>query len=180
MIIETERLAIRPIEEGDYETWLQGFSNRLPSQHKYDEGKIDMSECTKEWFADLVQNYQQEAVRDTVYIFDIFHKENGSHIGTIDFSTLARADLQWARIGYTLHNQHWRQGYAKEAVTAALQLAFDELKFHRVEAHINLDNEASIQLAKSVGMEYECVRKGFLFENEEWTDHIIYYINAPK
>ena len=56
---ETDRLVIRPLEKGDYTTWLTEFENRLPSQHKYDEGKIDMSICTKEWFEDLVDNHQR-------------------------------------------------------------------------------------------------------------------------
>jgi [ribosomal protein S5]-alanine N-acetyltransferase len=179
MIIETERLVIRPPQESDYEAWLHAVNNRLPSQHKYDVGKTDRSRCTKEWFANLVENFQHEALRDTTYVFDLFHKEHGYHIGTVDLATLARAELHWARVGYTLHNQYWRNGYAKEALQAVLQLAFTELKFHRIEAHINLDNEASIELAKSVGMEFECIRKGFLFENDEWVDHLIYYMNAP-
>ncbi|GGE79801.1 RimJ/RimL family protein N-acetyltransferase [Priestia taiwanensis] len=139
-----------------------------------------MSECTKEWFSTLVANYKKLVVEDKAYLFDIFRKEDGAHLGSIDFSTLARDYFQWARIGYTIHNQHWRQGYAKEAVEAALELAFNELTFHRIEAHISFDNEASIHLAKSVGMEFECIRKGFLLENEDWIDTLIYYINAPE
>ena len=69
-------------------------------------------------------------------------------------------------------------GYGKEAVSAALTLAFTQLKFHRIEAHINIDNAPSIKLAESVGMEFECIRKGFIYENDEWTDHLVYYKNS--
>ena len=24
----------------------------------------------------------------------------------------------------------------------------------------------------------ECIREGFIYEYEEWTDHLVYYINA--
>ncbi|MER2181783.1 MAG: GNAT family N-acetyltransferase, partial [Desemzia incerta] len=41
------------------------------------------------------------------------------------------------------HNHFWRKGYGKEAVNAALNLAFEKLNYHRIEAHINLDNHAS-------------------------------------
>jgi RimJ/RimL family protein N-acetyltransferase len=47
----------------------------------------------------------------------------------------------------------------KEAVNAALNLAFEKINYHRIEAHINLNNIASIKLAESVGMVYECTRK---------------------
>lgn len=45
-----------------------------------------------------------------------------------------------------------------------------------MEAQINVDNVISRKLAESVGMELEGIRKGFIFENEEWVDHVIYSI----
>lgn len=175
---ETERLIIRPLKEEDFQNWLSEFENRLPAQHKYDKGKIDMSDCSEEWFTNLVRKHQQLALNDTAHVFGVFLKNYGTHLGMIDFSTLARNDFQWGRIGYTIHNQYWRNGYAKEAVKEAIKIAFRDLKFHRIEAHINVDNTSSIKLAESVGMKFECIRNGFIFENGEWTDHLIYYINS--
>lgn len=176
--IETDRLVIRLLEESDYSNWLTQYENRLPSQHKYDEGKIDMSICSKEWFLDLVNKHHQMAEEDKVYVFGVFRKLDNSHIGSIDFSTILREEYQWARFGYTIHNHFWRQGYGKEAVRAAISFAFEKLDYHRIEAHINLENIASKKLAESVGMVYECTRKGFIFEEEKWTDHLVYFINA--
>ncbi len=175
---ETKRLIIRPYENDDYSNWLHQHEERLPSQHKYDQGKTDMSECTEVWFYQLVERHHEMIKEDDCYIFGVFHKDSGDHIGTIDISTLLRYDFQWGRIGYTLHNHFWRKGFGKEAVQAALDIAFKKLDFHRIEAHINLDNDASVHLAKSVGMEFECVRKGFIYEFEEWTDNLVYFINA--
>ncbi|MGX1195038.1 GNAT family N-acetyltransferase [Metabacillus sp. SLBN-84] len=175
---ETERLIIRPLQKDDYENWLNEFEARHPSLNRHDSGKIDMSECTREWFHQLVDKYQRLALSDTAHVFDIFRKSDGRNIGTVDFSTLARDDFQWGRIGYTMHNQHWKKGYGSEAVKEALSMAFHQLKFHRIEAHINLDNTASIKLAQSAGMAYECTRKGFIYENGEWTDHLIYVKTA--
>ncbi|WP_110114461.1 GNAT family N-acetyltransferase [Bacillus sp. CGMCC 1.16541] len=178
--IESERLIIRPYYVSDYPHWLAQYEQRLPSQHKYDEGKLDMSACTKEWFQEFVKKNQASANEDRLYIFGVFHQEAYTHIGAIDFSTLLRDDFQWARIGYQIHNHFWGQGYGKEAVKLALQLGFEQLNYHRIEAHINLDNDASIHLAKSVGMEYECTRKKFIYEDGAWTDNLIYVRNAEK
>jgi len=175
--VETERLIIRPLRNEDYECWLNGFENRFPSQNRHDLGKIDMSQCTLEWFHSLVEKHQELALSDSTYIFGVFNKADGTHLGMIDFSTLARDHFQWARIGYTVHNQYWRNGYGKESVNAALNLAFQQLEYHRIEAHINLDNTPSIKLIESVGMEFECMRKGFIYEDNEWTDHLVYYKN---
>ncbi|WP_010199990.1 GNAT family N-acetyltransferase [Bacillus sp. m3-13] len=175
---ETARLLIRPLNKNDYQNWLNEYENRLPSQHPYDEGKMDMSVCTLEWFHNLVDKHQELALEDKAHIFGVFRKNDGTHIGMIDFSILARDDFHWGRIGYTIHNQYWRLGYGREAVSAALAIAFQQLNFHRIEAHINLDNTPSMKLAESVGMEFECVRKDFIYENDEWTDHLVYYKNA--
>lgn len=175
---ETTRLVIRPLRNSDYLAWLAGFNGRLPSQHKYDDGYMNMDVCTEEWFANLVTKYHQLASEDSAYIFEVFLKEDGRHMGTIDFSTLAREGFQWGRIGYTIHNQFWGRGYGKEAVKEALEIAVSKLGYHRIEAHINVDNIASERLAQSVGMEFECVRKGFIFEFGKWTDNLVYYLNG--
>lgn len=176
--IQTERLVIKPLEGEDYFTWLAGYENRLPAQHKYDEGTVEMSRYTEEWFQLEIDNHQRLAVEDKLFFFGIFRKEDNAHVGAIDFSTLLRDDFQWARLGYMIHNQYWRRGYGKEAVAAAITFAFDKLNYHRIEAHINLDNTPSIKCAEGVGMKFECIRKGFIYENDAWTDHLIYYINA--
>lgn len=176
-VSETERLVIRPLNKDDYENWLNEHENRYPSQNRHDEGKVDMSEYTMEWFHKLIGNHQELALSDVAYVFGVFRKEDGIHLGMVDFLTLARGEFQWGSIGYTIHNQYWRKGYGKEAVKEALDIAFQHLKFHRIEAHINLDNAPSTKLAESVGMEFECIRKGFIYENDEWTDHLVYYKN---
>ncbi|WP_335869885.1 GNAT family N-acetyltransferase [Bacillus sp. 2205SS5-2] len=177
---ETERLVLRPLEISDYENWYHEFESRFSSQNRHDKGKMDMSECTKEWFIQLVEKHQELAINDTAHIFGVFRKEDNKHLGMVDFSTLSRNDFQWARLGYSIHNQFWKRGYGKEAVEEALNIAFNFLNFHRIEAHINLDNIPSIKLAESVGMEFECIRKGFIFEFGEWTDNLVYYQNSRK
>ena len=176
---ETARLLIRPLQNQDYERWLEGFRSRFPSQYKYDGDKMDLSEWTQKKFNDdVVAKLQGFAERDEAYVFGVFRKSDQKHIGKVEFSVIMRDEFQWGLLGYTIHNQHWRKGYAKEAVKEALNIAFQNLYFHRVEAHINVDNKPSIKLAESVGMEFECTRKGFIFEFEEWTDNLVYYMNS--
>ncbi len=178
VVSESERLIVRPLQQNDYKNWLHEFNSRFPSRHRHDPGRIDMSECTEEWFLDLVDQHQKKAVSDIAHVFGVFHKSDGTHLGMVDFSTLARMHFQWARIGYTIHNQHWGNGYGKEAVQEALKIAYDDLDFHRIEAHIAVDNDVSFHLAESVGMKYECTRKGFILEDDGWTDHLVYYMNS--
>ncbi len=173
----TNRLEIRPLKNSDYERWLKGFTDRKPSKHKYDDGLIDMSECTKPWFNGLVKKHQEFIENDQMYIFAIFDKHNQQHLGMIDIATIRRENFQWGECGYFVHNQFWRNGYAYEAIKKILYTASSVLKFHRLEAHVNIDNIPSIKLLEKSGFEYECTRKNFIYEFEGWTDNHIYFIN---
>jgi RimJ/RimL family protein N-acetyltransferase len=95
-------------------------------------------------------------------------------LGNVDLSTIYREEKQWANLGYSIHNQYWKQGFGNEAVRAVLIAGFENLGYHRIEAAINLDNHPSIALAQSVGLQKECVRRGFYYEDEQWVDHLIY------
>lgn len=174
MTINTERLILRPQQPNDYDSWYAGFVGRLPKQHQYDAGKLDMDGCDSAWFSDLCDRHQELASKDEVYVFGIFDRETDQHLGNIDISTIRRQENQWANLGYSIHNQYQRQGYGKEATQAALIAGFEQLNYHRIEAAINLDNEPSIALANSIGMKKECMRRGFFYENNRWVDHLIY------
>ncbi len=175
---ETERLLLRPLLNQDYEQWIEGVRNRLPSQYVYDDEKVDVNEWTEGKFDDLIKRHQQLANRDEAYVFNVFRKSDQKHIGKVEFCTIMRDEFQWGLLGYRIHNQFWRKGYGKEAVKAALGIAFNDLNFHRIEAHINTDNMPSIRLAESVGLAYECTRKRFIYEFNNWTDNLVYYMNS--
>lgn len=171
---ETERLVIRPLQQSDYQMWLTGFCGRFDSQSPYDEGRLDMSICTENWYQQLVDKHHQFIKKDKIYIFGIFRKADGMHLGNLDIVTLSRSHFQWAECGYTIHNQFWRKGYAFEALTAMLKIADKRLKYHRIEAHVNIGNTPSAKLLEKAGFQYECTREKFIFENGEWTDHLVY------
>jgi [ribosomal protein S5]-alanine N-acetyltransferase len=174
LTIATERLVLRPQEPEDYECWYAGFDGRLPSQRNHDDGWVDLGHCDRDWFVALCERHQHEASADEVYVFGVFSRQTGYHLGNVDLSTIRRGEYQWGLLGYEIHNQHWRQGFGTEAVGAALRVGFETLHYHRIEAAINLDNLVSIALAKRIGMQQECIRRGFIYENEHWVDHFIY------
>ncbi|EOD4257672.1 GNAT family N-acetyltransferase [Staphylococcus pseudintermedius] len=100
---------------------------------------MDMSICTESWFEDLVKKHHELIEKDDMYIFAIFNK-NQQHIGMIDIVTIRRGNFQWAERGYFIHNQHWRKGYAYEALSKTLHISDKAHGFHRLEEHVNLDN----------------------------------------
>lgn len=60
-----------------------------------------------------------------------------------------------AEVGYDLHRAYWGKGIMSEAVSAILAYAFTDLNLHRVEAIIDIANEASKNLLLKLGFSYE-------------------------
>lgn len=178
---ESQRLVIRPMIEEDFETIKYSLKGQRAQQNKYDDEELELADIFTEDFckktADTLLEY---AKSDTAYEFRAFKKEDGSYIGGAIIKTIKRRNFQWAEVGYWLLNQHWGKGYGSEMVKAIIDIAFNELCFHRIEAHVNLDNIASQKTAEAAGMKFECIRKAFIFEFDAWTDNMIYVINNTK
>lgn len=178
---ESQRLILRPTSIEDFSSILAGLKNQKPAQHQYDDDEIGLDEIYTEAFCEKsAQNFCQYAKDDKVFLFRVYRKEDGYYLGGVIIKTILRKHYQWAEIGYWLLNQHWGHGYGAEMLKVGIDIAFNDLDFHRVEAQINLDNHASQKTAENAGMTFECIRKGFLFEAEQWTDHMIYVMNASK
>lgn len=174
--IETARLSIRPYQIADYKMWAEGYKNRLPSTYPHDEGN-DGETYSKKWFIEWVEEFHDSAVEDDTYLFGVFRKTDGAHIGEIELNTILREDYEWGMMGYTMHNQFHRQGYGTESVIAAAELFFEDLRFHRLELQVHVDNEPSQKLAARAGFTYECTRENYFYEGGKWIDQKIYVKN---
>jgi [ribosomal protein S5]-alanine N-acetyltransferase len=177
--VVTDRLVLRSLQAHDFESWRLGYANRRPAAHHHDRGPVDASGLTEDKFSMWVERQAKVARRDQTYVFWLFTADMSTTVGAIDFSTLQRDNNAWANAGYVVHNQHQRGGYGREALRALLPVAFDTLGYHRIEAAIRPDNEPAIALARSVGLEFECVRKKFWLDPDGWADHVIYSITRP-
>lgn len=70
-------------------------------------------------------------------------------------------------------DQAWcNQGYATEALQAAIMCAFDELELHRIEANVLPYNAPSLRVLEKLGFESEGLAIKYLKINGRWEDHI--------
>jgi RimJ/RimL family protein N-acetyltransferase len=83
-------------------------------------------------------------------------------------------------IGYVFHPDVAGQGFAAEACTPLLDLAFGVMGLHRVVADMDARNHASARLAERLGMR----REAHFVSNEifkgEWSDLVVYAILADE
>jgi RimJ/RimL family protein N-acetyltransferase len=93
---------------------------------------------------------------------------------------LHSAEHRSGEVGYVIDPQYGGQGYATEAVSTVLHLAFDRLRLHRLVARIDARNLASARLAARLGMRQEA----HLVRNEwfkgEWSDELDFAMLAEE
>jgi RimJ/RimL family protein N-acetyltransferase len=83
-------------------------------------------------------------------------------------------------LGYVFAPEAGGQGYATEACTAMLGLAFDELGLHRVTARLDARNDSSARMAARLGMRLEAhFVRSEMFKGE-WSDELVYAMLADE
>lgn len=170
----TQRLVIRPYRASDYAAWAEALSKCHPKQNKFDPGRPSHQSLSLAAFDKKLKRYQAQAHRDEHYMFGIFHKKTGEHLGCVDLYVIVRKVLHWANLGFEIHNTHWGHGYAKEAARAALRIGFKELNLHRIEAAMELDHRASQSVARRIGMKKEGIRRKFFPTESGWEDLVVF------
>lgn len=170
--IETDRLSLRTFIHGDIDA--VAAYHMLPEVQRYLDWKArDLAECN----AALDVLRHQVALRrpgDTLALA-VVRKSDGKLIGHVSLrwhdATAGQAELR-----FVFNPTFRRQGYAAEAVHAAIQFGFREFGFHRIFARCDARNQASARMMKGLGMRLEAhFREHALFEGE-WDEELHFAI----
>jgi ribosomal-protein-alanine N-acetyltransferase len=92
-------------------------------------------------------------------------------IGVANFSQIFYRAFQNAYLGYYVGVDFAGQGLMTEGVRLSIDYAFGTLGLHRVEANIQPENVASINLVTRLGFTKEGFSRRYLKINEQWRDH---------
>ena len=163
MIIETERLILRPFEEKDAADVFEYL--RKPAVNCFASMKLNSVEEAK---AEM-----QRRSEDTEYTFAIVLKGNGKVIGEIEAHPEATApDENAARDTFSpcwmLNAAYHGKGYAYEAAHAFLDYLFHQKGARRVYAYTEDYNLSCQHLCEKLGMRREGLFREFVsFVNDE-------------
>ncbi|MBT2583180.1 GNAT family protein [Planococcus sp. ISL-109] len=127
-----------------------------------------------------ISNCAQQRLADQQYTFGIFLKETGTLVGDVSLARIVRGPLQRGLLGYSLDQQYNGRGYATEAVSLAVQFAFDNLKLHRVEAGVMLRNIGSMRVLEKAGFHKEGIEQKGVKINGQWEDHQMFAIISNR
>ena len=87
-------------------------------------------------------------------------EREGGLIGTCGFHNLNKS-CRRGELGYELDYEFWGRGYMAKALRPVLNYAFGSMKFERIEAFINVDNERSAGLLTKLGFEREGILRDY-------------------
>lgn len=111
----------------------------------------------------------------------IIKKNNPQRIiGTIKLSGILYGNFCSCFMGYRLDKDETGNGYMTEAVCQMLNIAFDDLCLHRVEASIIPSNMQSRRVLQKAGFNYVGTSSAYLKINGEWQAHEIYEYISPN
>jgi RimJ/RimL family protein N-acetyltransferase len=148
IVLETERLVMRTIGEGDAETQFRVLNTPSVMQHL--GGPLELHEIE----AKHAKTMQFHAREGFSFLFGI-EKASGELIGHCG---LKRVDSEGAKnpndieIGWLVREDRWRQGFAREMVVAVLDWAFTRHAAPHVVALTSEANVPSWNLMKRIGM----------------------------
>lgn len=177
-MIDTSRLILRPLEEGDFQVWKGAIENLLQPQSQFDTSYSKDSNCSEQVFSRLIQSCKDSRDKDFSYSFFAFCKTSGQLIGDSQLWGVTRFECQRATLGYSVLNNHWRKGYGLEIAKATLEYGFEVLQLNRIEAEILPENKASVALCEKAGMQSEGIRRQALKVGSQFKDHLVMAIVA--
>jgi len=156
LILDTQRLQLRPLQEEDASALLAIFSNPQVMRYWSSAPWSNLEQARE-----LIASDRRKLPLGLHLRLGIILPEANRLIGTCSLFNLSRQNRR-AEIGYALTPSVWGRGYMQEALTTLLSYAFDNLDLNRLEADIDPRNLAS---------EKSLLRLGFLKEGllrERW------------
>ena len=162
MILETERLILRPLTRADAETAYYGWTGD-PEANKYVSWLPHRSvEDAVQWLRDVAWNQTNAGgiPRDN-YIWGFVLKNTGELFGS--GGLIWEKDWQLYQVGYNINKSYWNKGYTTEAMRAVLRYAAQTLGIKRIAGGHAKENPASARVIEKLG---------FVYDRDDITPHV--------
>lgn len=174
--LATERLLLRPFTTDDLEDVLAIHGR--PDVVRYLYWEVRSRDEVRELLERRVHLDRIEKEGDAL-VLAVVRRSDGRVIGEMTLRWTSAQHHQ-GEVGFVFHPDAHGQGYAREATSVVLDLAFDRLGLHRVYGRTDGRNDASARLMLRLGMRQEA----HFVHNEifkgEWGDELVFAILADE
>lgn len=153
LIIETERLILRPFELSDAEDMFAMDSNPIVHKYLWQTPSKEIAETIK-----VIEYLQKQYQENKIGRFATILKETNEFIGWTGIKYIndheENGNTNFYDYGYRLDEKFWNKGYATEASIAWLDYGFQEMKIEKMNAYTHFENGASNHILQKVGMTF--------------------------
>ncbi len=167
--ILTERLALRPYEEGDLDAVYDML--RRPEVVRYLYWDVQSRDEAAEM---LTRRTACDAIRaeGDWLVLAVTLRESGTVLGDVILKWESQEHRQ-GEIGFVFHPDFQGRGYAAEAARDKLRIGVDELDLHRIIGRCEGQNVASTRLMERLGMRQEAHFRENEFIKGKWDDELV-------
>ncbi|MBM7660952.1 RimJ/RimL family protein N-acetyltransferase [Bacillus mesophilus] len=161
IILETERLYLRPFIQDDINTLYSIFSD--DETMLYYPAPFNL-EQTQKW----IEKNQHRYDIDGYGLWGVCLKETEELIGDCGLIKQYVDGKTEVEIGYHINKNYWSKGFATEAARACKTYGYDQLDLNRLISIINPKNTPSIRVAEKI--EFNLEKESVIFDKT----HFIY------
>ncbi len=149
MIIETERLLMRPYTPEDIEAAYQVNLDAAVSKYTGDGGVKTRAEIQRIIENTTMADYEKYGFGRLAVIY----KPDNKYIGFSGLKYLPEFDI--VDIGYRLASPYWGMGIATESARPFIPYGFETLKLKQIVGFVMPENTASSNVLKKLGFHLE-------------------------
>jgi RimJ/RimL family protein N-acetyltransferase len=156
--VETERLELRLLSEDDLDAWADFLGDAEATRLLHTPDPVTDPErvlaVLRRWVS---------MTEGPIGMYALVEREIGETVGFVGF---VRRDLDWGNeieLGWLIRRAHWGRGYATEAARTLRPLVPG-----RIVSMIRIDNEASANVARKLGMNIERELDYYGFKTHVW------------
>jgi ribosomal-protein-alanine N-acetyltransferase len=149
-ILETKHLILRRLLPDDLDSLYALYSDEEIRRY-FPEGTLTYEETKDEleWFLNGHPDHPQLGLWATI------HKDTDHFIGRCGLLPWTIEQCPEVEVAYLLDKAYWGQGLATEAAQAIADYGFEQLHLSRLICLIDPQNQASIRVARKIGMTLE-------------------------
>ena len=150
LILETDRLLLRPLDFSDAEGMFRLDSNA--NVHKYlGNNPVKSIEESNHY----IENIRNQYLQNGTGRFAVILKDTNEFIGWCGIKFITEPEnnhVNFYEIGYRLMEEHWGKGYGYESAKAWLDYGFEKMNIKTIYASAHLDNVGSNRILRKIGM----------------------------
>lgn len=131
---------------------------------------------TDAWYT--VDAQEHDLADEHTHRLGIYREDGSSLIGWVTISGIEMGAFRSCHIGYAVAQEDNGRGLATTAIGMAVEIAFEDLELHRVQAAVLPTNTASMRVLEKNGFRLEGLAHRYLHLDGAWRDHVIWAITS--